>query len=80
MSKLLGGRIKRNGAEEVIPLTVPVEEIIPDKNKIRLKVRFGPAVIGEEELDESERIAVILSESRIARIWKNLAKIFSLQK
>lgn len=80
LSKLLGGRIKRNGAEEVIPLTVPVEEIIPDKDKIRLKVRFGPAVIGEEELDESERIAVIFSESRIARIWKNLAKLFSLQK
>lgn len=80
LSKLLGGRIKRNGAEEVIPLTVPVEEIIPDKKKVRLKVRFGPAVIGEEELDEYERIAVIFSESRIGRIWKNLAKIFSLQK
>ncbi|MBI5555759.1 MAG: hypothetical protein HY920_07925 [Elusimicrobia bacterium] len=80
LSKLLGGRIKRNGAEEVIPLTVPVEEIIPDKEKIRLKVKFGPAVSGEEELDEYERIVVIFSESRIRRIWKNLAKIFSLPK
>lgn len=80
LSKLLGGHIKRNGMEEVIPLTVPVEEIIADQGKISLKVRFGPAVIGEEVLDEDERIAVIFSESRIKRIWKNLAKIFSLQK
>ncbi len=80
LSKLLGGRIKRNGAEEVIPLTVPVEEIIPDQDKIRLKVRFGPAVIGEEELAESERIAVIFSDSRIGQIWKKLSRFFSLQK
>ena len=79
LSKLLGGRIKRNGTEEIIPLTVPVEEIIQDKEKIRLIVRFGPAVIGEEELDEHERIAVIFSESRITRIWKHLMKLFSLQ-
>lgn len=80
LSKLLGGRIKRDGTEEIIPLTVPVEEIVPDQDKIRLKVRFGPAVIGEEELADNERIAVIFSESHIGRLWKNLTKLFSLQK
>lgn len=80
LSKLLGGRIKRDGSEEIIPLTVPVEAIIQDQEKVRLKVRFGPAVIGEEELGEYERIAVIFNESQIGRIWKNLTKLFSLQK
>jgi hypothetical protein len=80
LSKLLGGRIKRNGTEEIIPLTVPVEEIIPEQDKVRLKVRFGPAVIGEEELADNARIAVIFSESHIGRLWKNLTKLFSLQK
>ena len=81
LAKLLGGRIKKNGSkEEIIPLTVPVEEVTRGPEGATVKVRFGPAVIGEMLLGEEERVTVMDTGSKIGRLWKDMLKIFSLQK
>lgn len=81
LAKLLGGRIKKvDSSEEVLPLNVPVESISENDGKMKVRLRFGPAILGEEELSANERISVIGSSGTISRLWKNLSKIFSLQK
>jgi hypothetical protein len=81
LAKLLGGRVKKNGVkEEIIPLAVPVEEVSIGGEGTSIKVRFGPAVIGEAIMAEDERVTVMDASSKIGRLWKDMLKIFSLQK
>ncbi len=81
LAKLLGGRVRNEeGREELIPLTAPVEEVEPGKEKVRVKVRFGPAIMGLAELSPDDRVSVITNGHKLTQWWKDLLRIFSLQK